>query len=533
MFVHQHGLKTTSFSMKAFFISGFNCIIVIALFLQACGPSTEDHASSVSTSFGKVSGLNEDSVFSFKGIPYARAERFMPPQDPDRWEGVRECVAFGPVAKQVVPWIADSLMNEKELFSVNVWTRGLADGKKRPVMLWLHGGGFHVGSSSDPMTDGKALAKKGDVVVVSVNHRLNILGFLDLSGVDTKYAQSANVGMLDVVKALEWVRDNIKNFGGDPSNVTIFGESGGGGKVGTLMCMPSAKGLFHKAIIQSGTLINIMTKEKSQALGLAVLNNLGLSTNDVHKLDTLSYHTLLKAGNEAIELINGRRIPGSPTMFGFAPSADGTVLLQQPFTPGFASISGEIPVLIGTTLNELIRTSYGERDLTSEQAKDRLRKIYNNRTDRFVKLFAQAYPDFTPQDLLSIDTVFRPFTIRTADSWSAQSNAPVYSYFLSWKSPVDSSSRGSFHGLDVPLAFDNVDLRSDWTGTTSESYDIADKMSSAWLNFAKTGNPNVVDKLPEWPPYTASNGATMIFDRACIIRQHHDRELMKFIKPLE
>ncbi|MGC3946203.1 MAG: carboxylesterase family protein [Chryseolinea sp.] len=320
--------------MKAVIISGITIIIVTA-FLQACRPVAGDHASSVSTSFGKVSGLSEDSVFIFKGIPYAKAERFMLAQDPDRWEGVRECVAFGPVAKQVVPWINDSLMNEKDLFRLNIWTRGLSDGRKRPVMFWLHGGGFHVGSSSDPMTDGKALAKKGDVVVVSVNHRLNILGFLDLSGVDRKYAQSANAGILDVVKALEWVRDNITNFGGDPSNVTIFGESGGGGKVGTLMCMPSAIGLFHKAIIQSGTLINVMTKDKSQTLGVAVLKNLGLTTNDVHKLDTLSYQTLVKAGNDAIESINGRRIPGSPTMFGFAPSADGDVLLPAAFHSRF------------------------------------------------------------------------------------------------------------------------------------------------------------------------------------------------------
>jgi para-nitrobenzyl esterase len=166
----------------------------------------------------------------------------MPPQDPDAWDGVLECNEFGPVAKQVVPWYPDSVQNEKELFSVNVWTQGIKDGKKRPVMLWLHGGGFHVGASNDPMTYGEALAKKGDVVFVSVNHRLNILGFLDLSACGEKYAQSANVGMLDIVKALEWIQKNIENFGGNPSDVTIVGESGGGGKVGTMMCMPSAKG---------------------------------------------------------------------------------------------------------------------------------------------------------------------------------------------------------------------------------------------------------------------------------------------------
>ncbi|MEJ5351789.1 MAG: carboxylesterase family protein [Melioribacteraceae bacterium] len=487
----------------------------------------------VKTTYGTISGIIEDGILAFKGIPYAKAQRFMPPQDPEPWDGVLECNDFGPVARQVVPWYPDSVQDEKKLFSLNVWTQGLSDGKKRPVMFWLHGGGFHVGASNDPMTYGKALAKKGDVVVVSVNHRLNILGFLDLSACGEKYAYSANVGMLDIVKALEWVKNNIENFGGDPSNVTIFGESGGGGKVGTLMCMPSAKGLFHKAIIQSGTLPNVMTKEKSQALGLAVLQNLGLTPNDVEKLDTIPYPTLVKAGNEAIAKITGERRPGMTTMFGFAPSVDGKVLLQQPFSPGFAEISKDIPLMMGTTLNELIATAYAEKNLTMEQAKERLAKKYGDKTDQFVKLFAKAYPYFTPQDLLSIDTVFRPYTIRTADARVKQSNAPIYVYLLTWKSPVDNASKGSFHGLDIPLAFYNVDLRPDWTGNVKEAWELADKMSSAWINFAKTGNPNVKGKLPKWKKYTVEEGATMIFDKECKIVYNHDRELMRFIRPLD
>ncbi len=400
-------------------------------------------------------------------------------------------------------------------------------------MLWLHGGGFSVGSSNDPMTYGKAMAKKGDVVFVSVNHRLNILGFLDLSACGEQFAQSANVGMLDIVKALEWIHANIEHFGGNPADVTILGESGGGGKVGTLMCMPAAKGLFQKAVIQSGTLINVMTKEKSQALGLAVLQNLGLTPADVAKLDTIPYMTLVKAGNDAVAAIAGPRRPGSPTMFGFAPSADGVVLLQQPFSPGFSAQSDNIPLLMGTTLNELIGTAYGEKDLTQEQAKARLAKKYGSKTGQFIALFGQAYPGYTPQDLLSIDTVFRPFTIRTLDAWSAASKAPVYAYLLTWKSQVDSASKGSFHGLDISLAFHNVDLRPDWTGNTAEAWKLSDNMSSAWLNFVKTGNPNVAGVLPDWAPYTAENGATMIFDNECKIVNNHDRELMRFIKPLE
>jgi para-nitrobenzyl esterase len=505
------------------------CFITVGLFFASCNQKTNQNEDAVvTTTSGPVSGTIDDGIFTFKGIPYAKAERFMPPQDPDAWTEVRQCTEFGSVAKQIVEWIPDSTMNEKELFSVNVWTKGIKDKKKRPVMFWLHGGGFHIGSSNDPMTYGKALAQKGDVVMVSVNHRLNILGFLDLSACGSQYAQSANAGMLDIVKALEWVKNNIEEFGGDPANVTILGESGGGGKVGTLMCMPSAKGLFNKAIIMSGTLRNVMTQEKSQALGLEVLKNLGIAPNEVEKINDVAYDDLVKAGNDAVLKISGPRKPGAPTMFGFSPSADGKILLQQPFSPGFASISDDIPVLIGSTLNELMPVAYGEKDLTMEQAKERLAKKYGNKTEEYIKLFAKAYPDYTPQDLLSLDTVFRPFTIITADAKS-KTKAPLYAYFLAWKSPVEGGSKGSFHGLDIPLAFNNVDLRKDWASTTKEAYDLADKMSSVWLNFAKTANPNVPGQLPDWKPYTEENGITMFFDQESRIVNNHDRELMNFI----
>ncbi|WP_417363826.1 carboxylesterase/lipase family protein [Galbibacter sp.] len=493
--------------------------------------TAESQIPTVETNSGMVSGTLDQGVYSFKGIPYAQAERFMPPQNPESWDGVRECNEFGPVARQVVEWIDESNMDEEKLFSVNVWTQGISEAKKRPVMFWLHGGGFFVGSSNDPMTYGEALAKKGDVVVVSVNHRLNILGFLDLSACGEKYAHSANVGMLDIVKALEWVNKNIAAFGGDPNNVTILGESGGGGKVGTLMGMPAAKGLFHKSIIQSGTLINVMDQEKSQKLGLAVLDKLGLSPQDAEKLDTIDYAALVKAGHEAVAEINGERKPGSPQMFGFAPSVDGVDLIKQPFSPGFPDMSKDIPLMIGSTLNELMPTVYGEKDLTMEQAKERLEKAYGDKTDHFIELFAQAYPDYTPQDLLSIDTVFRPFTIRTADARAEESEAPLYVYFLAWKSQVENASKGSFHGLDIPLAFYTVDLRPGWTGDTKEAWDLSDKMSDAWLNFAKTANPNVAGKLPQWDTYTEENGNTMYFDNQSKIVNNHDRALMSFIKP--
>ncbi|WP_255702633.1 carboxylesterase family protein [Antarcticibacterium sp. 1MA-6-2] len=247
------------------------------------------------------------------------------------------------------------------------------------------------------------------------------------------------------------------------------------------------------------------------------------------KLETVPYEDLVKAGNEAILKLFGPRKPGSKTMFGFAPSADGQVLLQQPFSPGFAEISKDVPLLIGTTLNELIKTAYDEKDLSMEQARSRLTKIYGEDTNQFIRLYEKTYPDFTPQDLLSVDTVFRPGTIMAADARTKQESAPVYTYFLAWKSPEDGATKGSFHGLDIPLAFNNIDLKPEWTGTTKEAYDLADKMSSAWLNFAKTGNPNVEGKLPDWEPYSIDNGETMIFNEKCRIVNNHDRELMSFI----
>lgn len=509
------------------------CIFVLAgifagLLLVSCA-STQQAPPVAKTTYGLVSGEIIDGIYSFKGIPYAKADRFMPPQPPAAWDGVREHTKFGPIAMQVNSWSPDTAMDEKALFTVNIWTQGLNDGKKRPVMFWLHGGGFSVGASDDPITDGKMLAQNGDVVLVSVNHRVNILGFLDLSDFGEEYNSSANVGMLDVVAALEWVNKNIQNFGGDPQNVTIFGESGGGGKVGTLMSMPAANGLFHKAIIQSGTLINVMTKDKSRAVGRALVEHLGLTRDSLHQLHSMPYKELVLAGNKALEATVGLRQPGTRTMFGFGPVPDGENLMQQPFTPGFAAISNHIPLLLGTTLNELVPTAYGETSLTMDAAKDRLQKIYGEKADHYIELFGQAYPDYSPHDLLSIDTLFRPNTIAVADAREQQARAPIYTYLLTWKSPVENGSKGSFHGLDIPLAFNNIELGKHWSGDSEESRALAEKMSSAWIQFARTGNPNT-ESLPQWKPYSRENGETMLFDDSPTVVHHHDRALMNFIQ---
>lgn len=474
----------------------------------------------VSTVSGNVSGIMQEGSMAYLGIPYAKVERCMPPLPVDKWEGVRACDHWGPQAMQQT-WgrqLSEDEMSEKNSCVLNVWTTDLK--AKNPVMLWLHGGGFDSGTSA--WNPGMKLAQK-DVVVVSVNHRLNILGFLDLSAVSPKYKESGNVGMLDVVQALEWVRDNITRFGGDPSNVTIFGESGGGGKVGTLMCMPKARGLFHKAIIMSGTILNVNNRDMTQQLGKAVLKELGISEKDVDKIKDIPYQQLYDAGQRAMAASIGTRKPGTPMMWGFGPTPDGEILLLQPFQPTFPEFSTNIPVLIGTTFNELQRLQY-DQPLTMDQAREQLQKTFGDETDAYVKAFAKAYPDYTPQDLVSIDWLFRPKTLITADAMAGGGN--MYMYMFTWRSPVN---KGSVHGHELKFCFNTLHHSpNELPQPTADDLKLADTMSSVWAQFAHNGNPNI-DGLPAWKPYTAQNGEMMVFNYQCGIRNNPDRELEAII----
>ena len=476
----------------------------------------------VSTTSGNISGIIQEGSMAYLGIPYAKVERCIPPQPVEKWEGVRACDHWGPQAMQQT-WgrqLSEDEMSEKNCCVLNVWSQSITG--RRPVMLWLHGGGFDSGTSA--WNPGMCLAQK-DVVVVSVNHRLNILGFLDLSAVSPKYKESGNVGMLDVVQALEWVRDNIARFGGDPSNVTIFGESGGGGKVGTLMCMPKARGLFHKAIIMSGTILNVNTREMTQQLGKAVLRELGISEQEVDRIKDIPYQQLYDAGQRAMAASIGTRKPGTPMMWGFGPTPDGETLLQQPFQPSFPEFSAQIPVLIGTTFNELQRLQY-DQPMTKEQAREQLQKTFGDETDAYIRAFAKAYPDYTPQDLVSIDWLFRPKTLITADSLSILNSKFLYMYFFAWRSPVN---KGSVHGHELKFCFNTLHHSpNELPQPTAEDLKLADTMSSAWAQFAHNGNPNI-DALPAWQPYNAENGEMMVFNHDCIIRHNPDRELEQII----
>ena len=487
----------------------------------------------VTTTSGKISGIMQEGSMAYLGIPYAKVERCMPPLPVEKWEGVRACDHWGPQAMQQT-WgrqLSEDEMSEKNCCVLNVWTTSVnsqlstVNSQPRPVMVWLHGGGFDSGTSA--WNPGMCLAQK-DVVVVSVNHRLNILGFLDLSAVSPKYKESGNVGMLDVVQALEWVRDNISLFGGDPSNVTIFGESGGGGKVGTLMCMPKARGLFHKAIIMSGTILNVNTREMTQALGKAVLKELGISEKQVDKIKDIPYQQLYDAGQRAMAASIGTRKPGTPMMWGFGPTPDGETLLQQPFQPTFPEFSANIPVMIGTTFNELQRLQY-DKPMTQAEAVEQLQKTFGDETDAYVKAFAKAYPDYTPQDLVSIDWLFRPKTLITADAWSSHLSpltSHLYMYMFTWRSPVNN---GSVHGHELKFCFNTLHHSpNELPQPTAEDLKLADTMSSVWAQFAHNGNPNI-DGLPAWKPYTADNGELMVFNHDCFIRNNPDRDLEQII----
>ena len=471
----------------------------------------------ISTESGRVKGFNHEGAMGFLGIPYARVERFMPPQPAEKWDTVRVCDHWGPQAMQHTGGrqLGEDEMSE-QCCVLNVWTTDTKS--KKPVMVWLHGGGFDSGTSAwDP---GMKLAQK-DVVVVSVNHRLNILGFLDLSACSDKYKYSGNVGMLDIVKALEWVQKNISQFGGDPANVTIFGESGGGGKVGTLLCMPTAKGLFHKAIIMSGTILNVNTRQMTQELGKAVLKELNIDAANIDRIKDVPYKELYAAGQRAMAASIGTRKPGTPMMWGFGPTPDGETLLQQPFQNGFAKISDNIPIMIGTTFNELQRLRY-DQEMTLDEARRELFRTFGFDTQAYIAAFGEAYPGHTPQDLLSIDWLFRPKTIITADEIGQSRQAPTYMYMFTQRSKAN---KGSVHGAELKYCFNNIDPSS----PEQPDAKLADTMSDVWAQFATTGNPNIASLPATWHPYTKENGELLEFGEKLQLRHNHDRKLAELI----
>lgn len=522
----------------------------IGLLLAGCGGGqkapadqykliTDDEASVTETTSGKVAGYIDRGIYVYKGIPYAKAGRFEEPQDPDPWEGIRSSRAYGPTAPQAfrTGWYSDQAAfssNWDDGFAgedcqrVNIWTPSRSG--KRAVMVWLHGGGYAAGSGQEqPCYDGLNLAKNHDVVVVTLNHRLNVLGYLDLSSFGEKYKHSANLGMMDIVKALQWVHDNIASFGGDPSNVMIFGQSGGGGKVSTLLATPSAKGLFNKAVVESGGAnLTMKTPEQSRPYGEATVRELGLTAATIDKIKEVPYAELLSAANAgAAKVLAASGQPAGRFGAGFpaGPVMDGDFIPYQPGSPEGMAISKDIPVMNGTTRTEF---AYGvPEDVKTPEGLDKyLNSVYGASKDAVIEAFKKDYPDEPLENLCYADFLFRPGAVQQAEARVKAGCAPVYNYIFRWESPVMGGILRSSHCMEIPFVFDNVALQNEETGGADVDIELGHRISSLWANFAKTGVPSA-EGMPEWKPFTLENKECMMLDTKSEVRNNPDGDLLK------
>ena len=473
------------------------------------------------TQAGKVRGLLKDGVHQFWCVPYGAptggANRFMPPQKPAPWSGVKDhfeityAAPIAPDAEEPAPVVTAlnrHTPQSEDCLTVNVFTPGLDD-KARPVMVWMHGGGFSVGSGNYLLYDGTNLAKKEDVVVVAVNHRLNVFGFLHLADLGgEKWAQSTNVGIQDLVATLAWVRDNIESFGGDPDRVMIFGQSGGGGKTTTVMAMPSAKGLFHRAVAQSGSAFRGQTASDATAAAERFIAKLGIKKNQLDKLHELTTKQIQDA------------YYGEPTIRGLAngPVIDGNILPRNQWDPTAPAYSANVPLIAGSVETENGWVGPPPFDLADADMLDRFTKRLANNDPaegrKLLGLYQRLHPKARNEMLW--------LTAESDDTrrWNAQAlcrlkqeqgTAASFLYFFDWYSPVHNNRMGSYHTLDIPFVFYNMDLGASMTGSAQERYKLGHIMSAAWAAFARSGNPDHAD-MPHWPAFDAATYPTMVFD---------------------
>ena len=512
---------------------------------QAAGPRViaNEKTAIVKTQYGDIRGFIHDGIHNYKGIQYARAQRFQAPEAPEPWQGVKTALSDVKVCPIDIPnLLPDEIefaqahhwgFETEDCLRLNVWTPGINDGRKRPVMVWLHGGGYSGGSSIElPFYDGENLSRTGDVVVVSVNHRLNVLGFLDLSAYGDKYALSGNIGIVDLVAALKWVNGNIAGFGGDAGNVMIFGQSGGGGKVSTLLAAPSAKGLFHKAAVQSGSLTNFGDAKAAKELAVEVLAQLKIQPSQVDEIQKVPYRQLMAAANAAARTVRERRqkaggAPAGGMGLGWAPIVDGSFLPYQGNDPRAIAISQNVPVLVGSNATEF--ASSAMRGASAQDVDGALAKRYGDRKEAYVQAFKKAYPRYAaPEYMVQVDTTFRPLVVQQATARAQAKAAPVFVYLFAWEAPVLDGMFKSMHCLEIPFVFNSIDYAQYHTGAGPEAYALAAKVSKAWVQFARTGNPNH-SGMPAWPAFTPENGATMVIDNRSEVRNHHDKDWLAVI----
>jgi len=499
----------------------------------------------VETASGRVRGLTSDGVHVFKGIPYgastAGANRFMPPRKPEPWTGVRDALAYAGRSPQAAanpqrPELAtvwgpvDMLPVGEDCLTLHVWTPAL-DNSKRPVMVWLHGGAFSYGSANSPRYDSTNLARRNDVVVVAINHRLNVFGHLDLSQIGgERFAQSGNAGILDLVLALEWVREHAARFGGDPGNVTIFGQSGGGGKVSALLAMPGAKGLFHKAIIQSGASVRFAERARTTRLADAVLKHLGLRADQLDALQALPLERLQEAVAPAQATLPRPRHP-LLDRYNFGPAIDGSVLPNHPFDPAAPSVSDDVPMLIGDTKDESAiflapDDAVWNRTTTEDDLGKRIASVAGDAADRLLAYYKRRDPASAPSDRLITALTASNFGVRSvllAERKAARARAPVWMYRFDWETPAFGGRLKAPHSVDVPFIFDTLH-RIGEQHQKPHAQVLADRVSKTWATFARNGDPGN-ETVPTWPAYIADRRATMLLDDACRVVDDPDGEV--------
>lgn len=485
------------------------------------------------TTGGRLKGYFYDGAYIFKGIPYAYADRFQMPQE-TKWEGVKDASSYGfvcpllmkdtPSAELLVPhryWPQD-----EHCQNLNIWTQSLDKEKKSPVMVWLHGGGYFAGSSIEQAAyDGFNMCMNGNAVVVSINHRLNVLGYLDLSAFGGKYKNSGNAGHADMVAALKWVHDNITLFGGDPENVTIFGQSGGGMKVADLMQIADADGLFHRGLIMSGvgdaSLMPSCTGDGCAVI-TAILDELGISKEDVAKLETVPYYKLAEAYGKVSPMIamQGGYVGGAPLVNDYYKGS--------PLEYGFREHAFEIPVMVGSVFGEFafMPAEYDKNQLTDEQIKEIISGVYGEHTEEMIEVFKQAYPGKNAIDLLSVDRVMRQPSKRLAKLHAEGRKAGTYLYDFTLEFPIH-YNKIAWHCSDIPFFFHNTD-KVEVCQITEAGKRLEEQMFKAFMAFAVTGKPEC-DTLPEWEKVTPDAEPTMIFDRECELRSHFDDKLYEKI----
>ncbi len=503
-----------------------------------------DNIAVANTQYGKVRGFILRGIHTFLGIPYGAdtsgSNRFMPPQKPNPWTETRPAVWWGNTAPQIMDnryanqyasfvdhWNYDDV--SEDCLRINVWTPTL-DQKKRPVILWLHGGGYTNGNAIEQDGyHGENLSRFGDVVFCSINHRLGALGYSQLSAAGGHPA-SGNVGNLDMVASLEWIRDNIANFGGDPGNVTIIGQSGGGAKVTTLMNMPSAKGLFHKAVALSGSSLSGTNKEFAEKVGLKIMEEAGLKPGDIKGLQKLSWREYIDVANKAAAKMGDEAKRMNIARAGFSPVGDGQYLASGDFFKDPSHFSADIPLLINTTFHEQApsRTDALLEAITLSGVKEKLKSRFADQTNNIVDAYAKNFPEAKPIEIWALINSNRKNAIATANVKAGQKKAPVYVSWFGWQPPLFDGRMRAFHCDDICFWFYNTDLMLTHTGGGKRPRALSDKMAKSFLNFARTGNPNG-GGLPNWKPYTAEKGETMVLNDQSMLALDPDREARKSI----